>query len=272
MAILNLRNVVFTFVAVAISWSLVECQLTAEGKARDKCLKSQVAGSAIERIINANPEKMYFETTDASKKYRYQIGLCQTVGDTLAAVMQFNASNSQQKFVLGRLNMTHVIKRHDYIELEYFGGDEYHSHCQNSPRTVRIMFVCDPCGGAGEPVVVEEMTTAKKDGANAHCFYLFDWPTRYACAPDHGLVVLCTAKSGVGGIVVLALLGLLVLYILLGVAYKRCFLGAKGADQFPHVDHWRMFGNLVASVYTNEHLENMDDSETEDDGDLLPLS
>lgn len=52
----------------------------------------------------------------------------------------------------------------------------------------------------------------------------------------------------IGSLVVLAcsILSLFVAYIIIGVVYKRFFLGAKGAEQFPHVDHWRMCGNLIA--------------------------
>ena len=53
----------------------------------------------------------YFEIFDANNVYRYQIGLCNVVGENMAAVMQFNASNSDQKWSLGRLDAMHVIQQ-----------------------------------------------------------------------------------------------------------------------------------------------------------------
>ena len=35
----------------------------------------------------------------------------------------------------------------DYLELIYYFGDKYNTHCSATHRTARIAFVCDPCGG-----------------------------------------------------------------------------------------------------------------------------
>jgi len=45
------------------------------------------------------------------------------------------------------------------------------------------------------------------------------------------------------------------IYFLIGVAYKRMILGAKGLEQIPHQKFWKELGNLQAVRWHYRNLE-----------------
>ena len=50
----------------------------------------------------------------------------------------------------------------------------------------------------------------------------------------------------VGKLLYFRLFCTMVIYVTGGMLYQRCVNGAKGIDQFPHIEFWRDFGNLQA--------------------------
>ena len=120
---------------------------------------------------------------DTSEKYSYKVGVCTTPdipGESSVpsdcAVVQTDTKDSNVKNVCaGKVTQTQVARSEDashysilsllsrvhlylscvthfthsakdgvWIELTYYGGKNYSSHCANGPRISRLIFLCDP--------------------------------------------------------------------------------------------------------------------------------
>jgi len=85
-----------------------------------------------------------------------------------------------------------------------------------------IYFICDETVGEGTPRLV-----SSKD----NCQYLFNWKTSAACEKKSSLNA--GGLSGVG-IACIVLLGVVVVYLVAGLAFNRFVRGQKGVAQIPH--------------------------------------
>jgi len=69
------------------------------------------------------------------------------------------------------------------------------------------------------------------------CFFLFELQTSALCVQT-GL--------STGSVLCIIFLTSFGIYFLIGVAYKRMIVGAKGIEQIPHQKFWKELGNLQA--------------------------
>ncbi|XP_072174797.1 cation-dependent mannose-6-phosphate receptor-like isoform X2 [Diadema setosum] len=180
--------------------------------------------------------------TDVSKNYTYHISFCQPVekGQAVdAGVEQFDLYNPDRHIdVIGRITATNIMAGTNWLLLEYRNGDPYHNHCGQEARRATIFIMCDPNNFLGEATLIEE-NNEKNEG----CAYIFEVGSSVVCsnsttAPSSGM--------GVGGIIVITALSVAGAYLILGMAYKRFVLGAKGREQIPNVHFWVNFGSLTA--------------------------
>ncbi|XP_070561994.1 cation-dependent mannose-6-phosphate receptor-like [Ptychodera flava] len=210
--------------------------------------------------------------------YKYDIGICTGVGDTDdVGVMQSDLKSSSPSLVnVGLITSTHIQEGTDWLLLTYRDGKEYASHCNKEKRKAVIMLVCDPKNLIGSATII-----AENNNKTSECYYLFEVGSSVVCE---------TSSSGlsVGSVICIIFFVLVAVYILGGVLYQRCVLGAKGMEQFPNITFWREFGNLVADgtdfVFRNtpkgqpktykgigdDQLADMDEEDERDDH-LLPM-
>ncbi|XP_062619387.1 cation-dependent mannose-6-phosphate receptor-like [Saccostrea cucullata] len=182
-----------------------------------------------------------FRGKDASQKYDYFFGVCtealNTVSDggTYGLLQQDLETNKFYK--LGKYTNTTIISGGDWMILEYLDGEVYHSHCGSEPRRGRVMLNCDRSVSVGEEdlIVLEEENNKTQD-----CFYLFEMKTSVVC-PE-----IITVSLSVGTILIIVFLCVVSLYLVLGCAYMRFVLHAKGKEQCPNYEFWQDFGNLQA--------------------------
>ena len=123
-----------------------------------------------------------------------------------------------------------------------YGLGESDSTCADGRRVTILMFCSNE--GLGEPVFVQEGTSGSL------CEYFFAWNSCAACPLGDPARAKCPARWGAcsstgstsslsgGSVFAIVLFTLIVVYLAVGVAYKRFVTGAKGVDQIPHVDMW----------------------------------
>ncbi|XP_065193270.1 cation-dependent mannose-6-phosphate receptor-like isoform X2 [Sycon ciliatum] len=212
----------------------------------DADCKKKLEGTKIADFVS--PTVYTFK--DSDNEYKYELGICNNVvPDSRIVVTQTELQQDAKRTVsVGRLNDIHLVSRDDYAELTYYYGDVYNSHCKNTHRTARIMFVCDPCAGKGYPEVVEEYATDSSTTENQHCFYLFEWATSNVCnkAAAGRLIVCKPTGLGAGSIFLIVLLSVGVAYVILGFIFNRFVRGAKGNEQFPNYSFWITCGDHIS--------------------------
>ncbi|XP_030842881.1 cation-dependent mannose-6-phosphate receptor isoform X2 [Strongylocentrotus purpuratus] len=184
------------------------------------------------------------EVTDTAKNYTYKVGFCEGIGglgtdDVDVGVEQYTLAKVALHAV-GRTTATNIMAGTNWIFLEYRDGDLYNHNCNGEARRATIFIMCDPSGLLVNPVLVEENNFRDKE-----CAYVFEVGSSVACSNSTS-APSSSSGIGVGGIIVITVLTIAAAYLILGVAYKRFFLRAKGREQFPHIDFWTNFGNLTA--------------------------
>ncbi|KAL7749381.1 Cation-independent mannose-6-phosphate receptor CI-MPR [Sorochytrium milnesiophthora] len=117
----------------------------------------------------------------------------------------------------------HVEKHQDHLEIRYKDG----SPIDGRRRQTVIWF--------GTPQLLTDFDST---------YYLFRWPTKYACSTSAG-------KSGGGGASVFwtIVLVLLLVYFAGGFVYNR-FQGKRGREQVPHADFWFGLVGIVTGLFT----------------------
>lgn len=68
--------------------------------------------------------------------------------------------------------------------------------------------------------------------------------SRCACVDGCGFPILPRGMS-LGSFLLLLFLVLILAYLLVGYLYRRCVIGARGVELFPHLSFWREFPYLV---------------------------
>ncbi|XP_022110220.1 cation-dependent mannose-6-phosphate receptor-like isoform X2 [Acanthaster planci] len=189
--------------------------------------------------------EQHLTLTDSAGNYSYDIRFCNAIEGqstkdvgVLQTELKPDKPSAPQKVVIGRITATDIKTGSDWILLTYKNGETYHSHCGHEARQAHIMMLCDSKQLVGKHAVVEENNQKDRD-----CSYIFELATSAACtapsvSPIQGL--------SIGSIIVIITVSVIVAYIILGFIYQRCFMGAKGIEQFPNISFWRDFGNLVA--------------------------
>jgi cation-dependent mannose-6-phosphate receptor len=177
-----------------------------------------------------------------SPEWQFEVGICTSVGDKAdTAVLQKKMKNgeaTQESHILGSLTDTHVILGTDWIMLEYRQGETYTGHCNNEPKRAVIMITCDRDAddSSTSMVYMEEEKTKTEQ-----CYYLFEMKHQAVCP-----VVSSSASLSVGTILIIVFVSVVGVYLLVGFAYSRFVLRAKGVEQIPNYEFWKDFGNLQA--------------------------
>ncbi|XP_054769117.2 cation-dependent mannose-6-phosphate receptor-like [Lytechinus pictus] len=185
------------------------------------------------------------EVMDPAHNYSYKVGFCDGihvdgVGAEDIGVEQFDLKEDKAPLhAVGRITATNIMVGTNWIFLEYRNGDAYNSHCNGETRRATIFILCDKSGLLVKPVLVEENNNRTNE-----CAYVFEVGSSVACS--NSTTSPSSSGIGVGGIIVISTLVIAAAYLILGVAYKRFFLRAKGREQFPNIDFWTNFGNLTA--------------------------
>jgi hypothetical protein len=133
------------------------------------------------------------------------------------------SNNQEFSFSLG--DNPYIEAQHGGITLKYDDGD----FCDNGERrksTVR--FLCDP-NSFGHPALVDE---------THHCIFNFEWKTSAACP------VVASGKS-VGATVFWVFFSLFLIYLALGILYKRFILNTRGWDQIPNINFWQKVWSFI---------------------------
>ncbi|XP_060075675.1 cation-dependent mannose-6-phosphate receptor-like [Ylistrum balloti] len=192
-----------------------------------------------------------FRAEDVNKEYVYKIGICTDALDKTEfhdmennkniGVYQFKYTDGnldpKDGHVVGRYNNTSMTQGTGWILLEYRDGEKYHTHCTQETRRARIMIICDEDVDVGsERINIFEENTNK----TGECYYLFEMASSAACRTKPAV----TFGLSLGSILVIVFVSVVFLYLLLGIAYQRFVLGAKGMEQLPNYSFWQDFGNL----------------------------
>ncbi|XP_022343524.2 cation-dependent mannose-6-phosphate receptor-like [Crassostrea virginica] len=189
--------------------------------------------------------KTFFGTSSTTGDTFY-FGVCTTSANTpelqkypsYGLMQETTEIDKKQFYKIGKYTNASVIQGSDWLILEYLDGEPYRGHCGSEPRKGRVLLTCDGSVKIGEEllVVLEEERNKTQD-----CFYLFEMRTSAVCVQG-------STPSGlsIGSILLIVFLCVVSLYLILGCAYMRFVLHAKGKDQCPNYEFWQDFGNLQA--------------------------
>ncbi|XP_034339021.1 cation-dependent mannose-6-phosphate receptor-like [Crassostrea angulata] len=206
----------------------------------------KVSDKDLQRRIQPLVGKTYFGT-DRTNSYKYFFGVC-TLASNLDRIKALNmpygmvqeTQNDETKkfYGIGQYTNSTIIQGRDWVILEYLDGQPYGSHCGSEPRRARVMFNCDSSVAIGdEQLVIYE----EENNKTQECFYLFEMKTSVVCPTSSS-----TPGLSIGSILVIVFVCVLSLYLILGCAYMRFVLHAKGKEQCPNYSFWQDFGNLQA--------------------------
>lgn len=207
----------------------------------------KVSDKDLQRRIQPLVGKTYF-STDNSKTYNYFFGVC-TLASNLDRIKALNKpygmvqqtlnEKPERFFGIGQYTNSTIIQGNDWVILEYLDGQPYGISCGSEPRRARVMLNCDSSVAIGEEelVVYEEESNKTQE-----CFYLFEMKTSVVCPTPS----TSTPGLSIGSILVIVFVCVVSLYLILGCAYMRFVLHAKGKEQCPNYSFWQDFGNLQA--------------------------
>jgi len=247
-------NLIFQVVLVLL---IQATKVSTEEPTKDHDCKFSVYNSQVETKLGMAKIKPLIGKRYTSKgtnanggEYQYNIGICTsallqpTKEQIKAGVTQEDISNGNPEpdtvRMIGLLNNTHIMAGSDWVILEYKGGQKYHSqnHCGGEAKRSVIVITCGPGidDDDAEMVFMEEQNQKQVD-----CYYLFEMKHQAVCPAAAGGQGL-----SVGSIFVIVFFTLVAVYLLVGFAYSRYVLGAKGFEQIPNYEFWQDFGNLQA--------------------------
>ncbi|XP_054271282.1 cation-dependent mannose-6-phosphate receptor-like [Macrosteles quadrilineatus] len=169
------------------------------------------------------------------KGFTYAVTICSEVSKNYpnaAAARSFNTDKNTT--VIGRLNDTHIVGGSDWILLTYASGDvlNHTDHGHNKSITTSLMITCNRESD-------QTLFLLEDDDIEGDCQVTFSLRTSVVCPNNpKGL-------SGGSVFCVLLLTGAM-MYLIIGVAYRRIMTGAQGLEQIPNYHFWRNLGNLQA--------------------------
>lgn len=208
----------------------------------------KVSDKDLQRRIQPLVGKTYL-SADSAKTYTYYFGVC-TLASSMERIKALNkpygmvqeTQNDDKTKVfygIGQYTNSTIIQGSDWVILEYLDGEPYGSHCGSEPRRARVMFNCDSSVAIGE----EQLEVFEEENNKTQeCFYLFEMKTSVVCPKS----TPSTPGLSIGSILVIVFVCVLLLYLILGCAYMRFVLHAKGKEQCPNYSFWQDFGNLQA--------------------------
>uniref|UniRef100_A0A1B6EAI0 MRH domain-containing protein n=1 Tax=Clastoptera arizonana TaxID=38151 RepID=A0A1B6EAI0_9HEMI len=169
--------------------------------------------------------------------FNYRISICKTILDNYpaASAIKTKVTDSKSSIVIGRYNDTHIGGSIDegMVLLSYGSGDKYTEAgpCLNSSWKTTLVITCTK--GVNELFFVGDDDTE-------HCVTVLHLQTQVLCppVPPPGL--------GNGSVFCLLILTGVLIYLTVGIAYRRVMTGAQGLEQIPHYQFWRDLGNLQA--------------------------
>ncbi|XP_055958351.1 cation-dependent mannose-6-phosphate receptor [Patella vulgata] len=179
-----------------------------------------------------------FSTIDVEKEYRYSVGICRDAVDGYKNVGVLQESlKDKRRHVIGLYNSTQIMSGNDWVMIEYWHGEKYHTHCNKEEKKAVIIIICDPSADDENGVDILDEAKAKI----GDCYYLFEISHKAVC----GIKSSSKALS-FGSIVLIIFASVVALYLFLGFLYQRFVLHAKGMEQIPNYSFWQDFGNLEA--------------------------
>jgi hypothetical protein len=162
------------------------------------------------------------------------------VNKTAAPALRRQPGSAQCDTAFGQLasvKLSTLANPDDGFYLEYNNGPPCPGVADPGPTFSQFTVQCAP----GQPGRVLGIPTINQ------CSVQFVLESQAGC-PVHITNILRTL--GVGWIVFLAALVCAVLYLAVGILYKRRKYGASGIEAVPNIDLWRSVGNRVAAVAT----------------------
>ncbi|XP_054714717.1 cation-dependent mannose-6-phosphate receptor-like [Uloborus diversus] len=172
-------------------------------------------------------------------QYSYKVSICGKIDGQPSGAGAIQETRNKT-YVLGRYDKVDIMGGTDWILLIYYGGDMYHTHCNNSHRVTQIMIICDPDVLIGKLEIIEERRSAESS-----CYYLFEIGSNVSCTARKRTEYVTHGLSS-GSVFCILFFTFAFVYLVIGVLYKRIVLGAKGMEQIPNYCFWKDFGNLQA--------------------------
>uniref|UniRef100_A0A1B6JUC5 MRH domain-containing protein n=1 Tax=Homalodisca liturata TaxID=320908 RepID=A0A1B6JUC5_9HEMI len=171
----------------------------------------------------------------SSGGFTYTVMICSEISKNQPnAAATKGHGGDKNSLVIGRFNDTHIVGGSEWILLTYASGDVLNKsdHCNNTAMRTSIMITCNR--GSNQVLFALD-----DDDAVGDCQVTFTLKTPVVCSnTPHGL-----SKGSV--FCVLVVTGGM-MYLIMGVAYRRIMTGAQGIEQIPHYYFWRDLGNLQA--------------------------
>lgn len=219
------------FLNILLPYVVAECTL----RAQDGSISTQHM-TTLEPLKGKN---FIYKSMDVNNKeeYEYILSICSEIGSgTNAAIIQKDLSTpSRTPVILGKIDQTSIKRGTDWIMLTFKGGDKYRHHCDKSERQAHLMLICNKDTLAKNFTVLYEENMEEQ----GNCFYLLEMQSKVACSKvDQGL--------STGSVILIVLASLIVVYLAVGMLYKRCVHGKRGMEQIPNNAFWKTCGSLQA--------------------------
>eukprot|EP00128_Syssomonas_multiformis_P002935 Colp12_sorted_trinity150504_noHs@5958 len=180
--------------------------------------------------------------------YIYHINVCNPItykSETTAenpdvGILQISKEDNRE-WIAGAASSLKIYRQDTkgkggHLVLKYTGGEKCGERHGNVERTSTVKLFCNPSAdvGLGDPVLDTE----------TNCTYNFIWETNAACPVTEG------GSTNYFGWFVLFFFLFVLSYLVIGVAFKRFYRGAKGIEQIPNIDTWRAIGACCGGVFT----------------------
>lgn len=207
----------------------------------NKLCKENINGDTNKYDLSPLGTKVY--KVEDSSGWVYHFALCGEsnidLGNDLKNDAILQTGNGEQHVVA-----TKIISRHggdEWVQLVFGEGDKYNNHCNKQARKAQILFICDPnVDGNGEPQLLDEA-----NNNTDYCYYMFEWSTPLVCPTNS------KSRRGMsaGKLLLLEFVVIVVVYLALGIGYKRFVLGARGVEQIPNLKFWKDMGEACGNTF-----------------------
>jgi hypothetical protein len=190
-----------------------------------------------------------FTADDESKKYVYYFRICDKPGAPEdggsipedSGLVQYDKDRKKNTNI-GLFTFAEVIQGSGWLLLKYENGDNYPNACGSTSRRASIMLMC-PDDKVEKPVfrVIEENTNRK----SSNCYYLFELEHPDVCTSKISPTTSSSKMSPLA-ICILIFVSCLILYLCVGMAYKRLAFGSRGWAMIPNNIMWQKIGARIA--------------------------